>query len=734
MANLALRPTTGLMKSESTYSMHPATLDTALQLALISFHGGHVEKAKHAFVPIGISEMSIWTPKGSDDTLGLGFAAGNIRGLRDAFGDTQIFTQSGKVLLDMRQLRCVSYEGSMRGDLLASPVTRNPFMRLVWKPCIDALSKDRAAEIFPPQTSTGNIVSILEKLDRLTTYILLSISQAHYKINEDKTTDHLQLFLSWVDRCVKPVNNNSLSITKEALEATTEQRSQFIAQLFDETHEIAEARLVRKVYENLPSILDGRKTGSEVLLEDSLLANVYLSGIFVLAAYTQLQRVIDLVAHKAPRMKILEIGVGFGGATRAALKTLEGDEGCKRYHTYTLTDISTSFLDSAKTELANHHGLLFKQLDIERDPIEQGFEADFDLVIASQVLHTTKDAMRSLQHARKLLRPGGKLVLLELTRAPLCSGLVLGTLPGYWNARSDNGEEPLKSKEQWSELCSQSGFSGADAVLDDYQGPEAMASVTLTTAMAPVEHSSSEATETFILHEGSIPHFANQLKEELQSRNRPSICVPLSEIQAVPNGSRVISVIDLSAKTINQYDVAEFELMKSLLHRAASLTWVSVGGMIRGSNPEASIMVGILRTLAKEASSVKFMSVDIGSKYEDCSIDLARTVVHKEASLHTPGNHLAWDTEFAFHDGSAHVSRLVPDREMNDEYDIRERSNSEMAMAPLSKQPPLTVRYEQPGLLSSLYFDEDPGFATPLGDDCVEIETAAMGLNVKVMQ
>jgi ubiquinone/menaquinone biosynthesis C-methylase UbiE len=54
----------------------------------------------------------------------------------------------------------------------------------------------------------------------------------------------------------------------------------------------------------------------------------------------------------------------------------------------------------------------FKKLNIEEDPSEQGFESNsYDLVIASQVLHATKNINRTLANVRKLLRRGGKLLL-----------------------------------------------------------------------------------------------------------------------------------------------------------------------------------------------------------------------------------------------------------------------------------------------------------------------------------
>ena len=56
-----------------------------------------------------------------------------------------------------------------------------------------------------------------------------------------------------------------------------------------------------------------------------------------------------------------------------------------------------------------------RSLDIERDPTVQGFDnRHFDVVIAANVLHATRDLRETFRHVRRLLAPQGLLVLLEI--------------------------------------------------------------------------------------------------------------------------------------------------------------------------------------------------------------------------------------------------------------------------------------------------------------------------------
>ncbi|NIP84989.1 MAG: methyltransferase, partial [Planctomycetales bacterium] len=72
-------------------------------------------------------------------------------------------------------------------------------------------------------------------------------------------------------------------------------------------------------------------------------------------------------------------------------------------------------------------------LDIELDPQSQGFAAEqFDVVLAANVLHATRDLRQAIGHVRQLLAPQGMLVLLEGTRPQGWLDLIFGLTDGWW--------------------------------------------------------------------------------------------------------------------------------------------------------------------------------------------------------------------------------------------------------------------------------------------------------------
>jgi ubiquinone/menaquinone biosynthesis C-methylase UbiE len=178
----------------------------------------------------------------------------------------------------------------------------------------------------------------------------------------------------------------------------------------------------------MSDILMGRTTSLDLLTSDGTLADMYdgnktpsMTGITV-----QLGKVMNLIGHKHPGMNILEVGAGTGSATKVALESLCAlpIDSTRRYTTYTFTDISPSFFPAAEEAFASYPGLSYKLLDIEGNIEKQAFvEQSYDLIISSNVVHATR-IDQSLENLKRLLKPGGKLVLLEVTREPLGIGML----------------------------------------------------------------------------------------------------------------------------------------------------------------------------------------------------------------------------------------------------------------------------------------------------------------------
>lgn len=196
-----------------------------------------------------------------------------------------------------------------------------------------------------------------------------------------------------------------------------------------------EANILCAVGEHLPEILRKEVEPFSLMLEDQRLDKYYANNSRMIRSVDQTFSYIGFLAHKNPHLNVLEIGAGTGGATLPALKALGGMDGSlPQFSNYDFTDISAGFFEKARQKLDAWGDLVtYRKLDIEVDPIKQGFEEEsYDLILASNVLHATSQMKRTMTHVRKLLKPGGKLLLIELVQEKLTTTAVFGTLPGWW--------------------------------------------------------------------------------------------------------------------------------------------------------------------------------------------------------------------------------------------------------------------------------------------------------------
>jgi SAM-dependent methyltransferase len=164
------------------------------------------------------------------------------------------------------------------------------------------------------------------------------------------------------------------------------------------------------------------------------------------------------LSHKFPRMNILEVGAGTGSATASILGRIG-----EAYTSYTYTDISSGFFERAGERFQGHaHKMVFKTLDISKDPIAQGFnEQGYDVVVATNVLHATTPLKETLRNARRLLKSGGYLVNMELAQSDAMRfTLVVGCLPGWWVGEDDGRKGgPLLTPAHWESILAETGFA-----------------------------------------------------------------------------------------------------------------------------------------------------------------------------------------------------------------------------------------------------------------------------------
>ncbi|WP_307811684.1 SDR family NAD(P)-dependent oxidoreductase [Streptomyces sp. AV19] len=220
----------------------------------------------------------------------------------------------------------------------------------------------------------------------------------------------------------------------------------------------------------LAEVLQGHRDGGELLgseahrhLLEELSTDGCLRGFVHRAARAALRRLVRDWPRDRP-LRVLEVGAGSGGATAFLLPELPPER-----TRYVCADGSDALFPRLRKRFADHDVLEQRVLGLDRDPREQGWaEGDFDLVVAPHVLHTARDARRSLGHLALLLDDGGQLLLAE-PHDPVSLALLSGLRPGFWDRRDDGvrTDGPLLSAGAWQRLLSAEGWREPVVLGDD---------------------------------------------------------------------------------------------------------------------------------------------------------------------------------------------------------------------------------------------------------------------------
>ncbi|WP_280304884.1 class I SAM-dependent methyltransferase [Nocardia abscessus] len=148
---------------------------------------------------------------------------------------------------------------------------------------------------------------------------------------------------------------------------------------------------------------DGDLLTAEAAYRDNPV-NRYLNA----AAGAIVTRAVDALALDRHPVRILELGAGVGGTTADLLPMLDGLP--VEYH---FTDVSSFFLDAARTRFARYPWLRFDLVDLNA---ELPPPRSVDIILAANVLHNAHHCGVALRRLRELLRPGGRLVVIESCR------------------------------------------------------------------------------------------------------------------------------------------------------------------------------------------------------------------------------------------------------------------------------------------------------------------------------
>ncbi|KAH8807194.1 hypothetical protein F5884DRAFT_899634 [Xylogone sp. PMI_703] len=442
-------------------------------------------------------------------------------------------------------------------------------------------------------------------------------------------------------------------------------------------------QLMRVVGENMLQVIRGSTTILEHMVKDDVLNRYYVEALGFSEFTHSLSRLMGQFHHRYPCMKILEIGAGTGGATKSILKQLGNTA-----YSYTFTDISSGFFPKAQQIFSNesrNNSMTFKVLDAEKDIADQGFvENSYDLVIGSLVFHATRDLESTMRNIRRLLKPGGLLVMLEITNNDQTRlGFIFGSLSGWWRSTDGRLHGPCVGVDRWQTVLSNTGFSGVDSVVSSDDKLAYPFSVIVSQAVdeeivslrEPLKAAARPSNLTIVCEFSASSFFGTKLQSMLESHYSH-----ISRVESIKDLECRDEDLIIEAQVLDvnlQRDFGEYIASVARLFASKSvrnILWVTKNS--RAGSVYATTSIGVAKSLQRQYPQVQLKCLDLDI-VDDTTISIAATAIlrlrSRELQLGDDNDSKLWskESEVAVVNGQELIPRVVMDVARNDRYASR---------------------------------------------------------------
>lgn len=692
------------------YAIHPATLDSILQGLYAAFSYPGDGRVWTTYLPRSFRRVRFnpnTCPRGQGGDCAYSQLVADCylteSSAQTMCGDIDVFcTGGGHAIIQAQGVVFSALE------VPAPANDRSMFWQTIWQR--DVLSAvEPAEEEACIQTPFAEDRELYEICERTAYFYLKQLCREVATQERESMESHFQCLMQWALDHVLPVAQSDqhphwrAHWGTDTLETITSLRErQYDGQI--------DLELIHCLGSKLPSIVRDSEPTLQVLKEGGMLESLYTQGLGVPETNGHLGALLDHLVHQYPGMQVLEIGAGTGGSTSVALQHLGS-----KIRSYTFTDLSPSFFPVARARFAEHEGAMgFQVLNIERSPVEQGFQAhSYDLIIAAHVLHATRSISRTVQHCRELLRPGGYLILLEPTNpATLRIPFLFSGLPGWWLGREDGRSQgPTLTEAQWDVVLRDNLFSGVDRVLRDFRD-DSMHTFSVMVSQA-VDDRISVLRDPLNLARGvtQIDHLlviggrtltVSKMATRVQSLLSPFAkqTAVIADLEDVPGsglkyGSTVVCLSGLEEATFARMSRQRVSALQSLFREAKYILWATRG--CRSDDPYANMIVGIARSASRELAHLRFKLVDMDhvrlQRHQPDAIMFSEMLLQMVCLDLPRYNDILWsnETEIAIEHGAILIPRVIPDDDLNNSFNSTRRTIIR-SVSPISTPVEISIR------------------------------------------
>ncbi|KAI1826121.1 reducing type I polyketide synthase 10 [Xylaria intraflava] len=390
----------------------------------------------------------------------------------------------------------------------------------------------------------------------------------------------------------------------------------------------------------------------------------------------ELGGVIDLLVHKEPQARILELENESHDLTTFVLDILACQSDFKRFSTY-----STGFFDSYDS--------------LQSRPVDP------------------KTGQRSSE-ATKLGNDRFDIILV-----PVAGPWIQSRMPQIMDLLAEGATLVILGPQIEMDFLESSELSYLSSPIDD--------NATLVVARH-VSKSNAEALQKhkFLIVERERSPLGSALADALgpiQGHEVTRTTLENLTAEHVLQGTTVFNLCELYSPLLSMISDQDMQRVKVMTDNATSLIWVTGGNVLQGEKPDSALSVGLARAVGMEQPSLKFYTYDVDSPEDEMDV----TAQHLISVLNQQG--IKTDMEFVQRDGVVHVSRFVPDDGVN--LSFRNKQGLEPLPLSLAEANHVRLAIERPSQFDTIFFKEQEESSTQLSPEDIRIKVGSAGINAK---
>ncbi|KAL9045279.1 MAG: hypothetical protein Q9214_001655, partial [Letrouitia sp. 1 TL-2023] len=590
--------------------IHPTALDSLGQVSMAAIINGSWD-AVPTMVPtrlgsLWISNRLLHRQNGSEIDL---YASRTFRGYREA--------ELSIIARDYEKNTVIAVEGwreTALNDLDHFTLARSQMRcyRVLWRPDPGLLTQTETANAIAKPANIGTtepsaVWRHRDHIERLESacifYLRSNIDRGNLCSKSLPVLLQRHVALSFAP--ANGYNSKNTAMHRSNVERMLEDSTYADEFLEDVARSSAEGNLLVNLGTNVGDIPTGEKDAQDVLFDHQMMTE-YLRSPALVAMYTKITVYVDLLAHKKPDQRILEINGGDGAMTDVILDTLAlqmpltSEPAARKFSHYSYTDISQALIKKVEDRYQKlSRSMSCKFLDIGEDPASQGFTIEsYDVVIG---------------HSQ---------------RNPALSGHV------------------------WRDILVQTGFTDPVVSIADSNDAASHAfSILIATAQENVSASSNPALVFLVFNESTVQaEIASEVISSLRASTASACEVQnLQDIQRKGlNDVMYVCLLDVETAFLGDMSEEGFIALKTMIFSSKGVLWVSRGGGTRAPRPDSGLVTGFGRNILSESWNTKFIELAIG-----IDSPIARIVDHVTKVILTGllSDSREIDTEFRENDG-----------------------------------------------------------------------------------